>query len=336
MGGSNLRKSQGFLCRAAVFLAVAVPTVTALAGCGGGGGGPTVVYKGTEDPAPITTTDADTLTASVVTAQEFNFPALASFTKVGGPAAGYLPGGFDPAALHRALGALAKAGDGARMSVKVNQDCPGGGSLTLEAPSSQATTGTFKETFFQCDLGDGFVINGSVTDDVSVSTSTHDVGRVRMNLGMTLSGAGFLFLADADYDMDSAALQDHTTGDFEYWDVAGDTGMRIQNMDATQTYANVTDWGDDCALTEDYTMTVSDAVFGMVDMATTTPVTYSVNKCTNPGPVSGGPIVLTGEGGGTITLTPLSTTQATVEVDVDGDATPELSATMLWTDLGFN
>jgi hypothetical protein len=334
MGGVTMRTIRGALRGAAALLAMTA--LAAAPGCGGGGGSAPVVYKGSEEPAAITTADADALTAAVVTAQEFNFPALSNFTKAGGPAPAGLPAGFSPVQLHRALHALGKAGDGARLAVKVSQGCPGGGTLTLEAPSAQATTGTFKETFSACDLGDGYVVNGTITDDVATSTATDDAGRVRMNLSMALADASFMFMADAHYDMNSGTLQNATTGAFEFWDVANDLGMRIQDMDATQTFANTTDWGQDCALTQDYTMTVFDAVFGSVDLATTSPVTYSGNRCTNPGPASGGPIVLTGKDGGTITLTPLSATQATLDVDVDGDAAPELTATANWADIGFD
>jgi hypothetical protein len=335
MGGAIMRTARTVLRGAAALLAT---TALAMApGCGGGGGSSTPVYKGSEAPATISVADADSLTAAVMTASSFNFPALASFTKSGGalPGSPDVAGVFNIERLHRAMLGLGKAGDGARQSVKVRQDCPGGGSLTVQAPSATATTGIFKETFSRCDLGDGFQINGGVTDDVATSTATTDIGTVQMSLSMTLSGAQFRFLADADYDMDSSTLVNHTIGDFEYWDVAGAVGMRIQDMDATQTFADATDWSDDCALTDAYAMTVYDSVFGAVDVATTGPVTYSVNKCTNPGPVSGGDIVLTGDAGGTITLTPLSTSQATLAVDVDGDSSPELSATALWTDLGF-
>jgi len=323
---------------AAAYLATTVLAV--VAGCGGGGGGATVVYKGVETPAVVSVADADTLTASVVTAQEFNFPALASFAKPGsGATASGVPAGFDPARVHRAMGAavgaLGKAGDAARYSAKFTQACPSGGSAVFEVPDLLATTGIFKETFFQCDLGDGFLINGSVIDNVTVATATQDAGTVYMNLSMSFSGQAFQFSAQSTYDLNSATLVDHTTGDFEFWDSVNDVGMRIEDMDATDTYADVSDWDADCALTSDYTMTVYDAVFGMVQMATTTPVAFTVNACVNPGPSSGGPIVITGDGGGTITLTPLSTTQATFAVDVDGDTVAEATSTELWVDLGF-
>jgi hypothetical protein len=319
----------------AAVLAVAIPAL--LAGCGGGGGGSSVVYKGSEDPAPITSADATDLTAAVVTAQAFNFPALAAFTKAGADATTpeEVLAGLSPKRLHEAMMGLGKAGDGARLSVKITQPCPEGGSVTIEAPSDTATTGTFRQTFFQCDLGDGFLINGSLVDTVTAATATVDAGSLLMNLSMSLSGASFQFSANATYNLDSGALQDSSTGDYEFWDNVNDMGMRIQGMDITETFANVTDWGDDCALTSDYAMTVFASDFGGVDIATTSPVVFTTNQCINPGPSSGGPIVITGADGATITLTPLSTSQATVDVDEDGDTVTDATSTELWVDLGF-
>lgn len=330
-----MRKSQGFLCRTGVFLAVAVPTVVALAGCGGGGGGAApVVYKGLEDPAAITAANAQPVAGAVVTAKALDFPAVASFTKSGaaGPAA---PRGLIDrfGLVHRRARQLGKTGEVVRGAVSVNTDCPDGGSVTLTAPSLSATTGVFLGTYYQCDLGDGFVINGTVRDTVTESTATRDAGNVVMNLSMSFGGLSYLFVTDVVYDFDGGALRDVTTGRLEYWDVAADEGIRIEDMDVTETYADVTDWGNDCVLTEDYTMTVYDAAYGSVALATTTPLIYTVSACVNPYPSSGGPLVLTGDAGATVTLTPVSTTQVDFEVDEDGDTVPEVSTTLNWADL---
>lgn len=328
-----MRTKRGFL-RAVAVVAGAALAVVDLAGCGGGSSS-RGVYKGTEAPAEITVSGADLLTFAVVSDFGFNLVSLAHFAKVeaaGAPG----PAGVPALALvHREVRRLAKAGDGARRSVKFQQTCPGGGHVSFEVPSLSAQIGTFKETFHQCNFGGGFVIDGPVTDHVATVTATREVGDARLNLHVVLGGDAFRFRGSTGYDLDSAALRNRTTGEFEYWDSANDFGFRLRDLDATVRFASAIDWNDDCALTEDYTVTVFESLFGMVEMATTNPVTYTGNQCTNPGPSSGGPIVLTGDGGGTITMTPFSTTQASFAVDVEGDAVPERTTTELWADLGF-
>lgn len=306
-----------------------------LAGCGGGSSSSSGVYKGTEAPAEVTLADADLLTFAVVSDFDFNLVSLAHFAKVGG-AGVPVPADLRALALvHREVRRHAKAGDGARQSVKYNQTCPGGGYVSFEVPSLGAQIGTFKETFHQCNLGGGFRVDGPITDHVATVTATKEVGSAQLNLHVELGGDAFRFRGSTGYDLDSAALRNRTTGEFEYWDAANDFGFRLRDLDATARFAGALDWNDDCALTDDYTVTVFDSLFGMVEMATTSPVTYTDNQCTNPGPSSGGPIVLTGAGGGTVTVTPFSTTQASFAVDLEGDAVPERTTAELWADLGF-
>jgi len=322
-----MRATRGVLRAAAAVLLV-------LAGCGGGSSGG--VYKGTTDPAEIGLADADLLTKAVATDYGFDLTSLAHFAKPGGGAAPMPARLLGLALVHRDARLLPKAADGARRSVKLNQDCPSGGTVTLEVPSLTAATGTFRETFHQCDLGGGFLLNGPVTDTVTTSTATKEIGTARLDLSVELGGEAFRFAGSTGYNLNSGTLRNHTTGDFEFWDAAGDLGFRIRDQDTTSGYANLTDWNDDCPLSDDYTMNVADSLFGAVDVATGSAVTYTGNKCTNPGPASGGPIVLTGARGGTIPLAPLSTSQVSFAVDLEGDAVPERTTTELWTDLGFD
>ena len=328
-----MRHARGSL-RGVALGGAAILVTAVLAGCGGGGGGSAVVYKGSETPATITAGNAQDLTTAVVTAEGLDFPAVASFTKPGGeasPMTGDLLHRFG--FVHRQIQALGKSGDVARMSLKFTQPCPDGGSVTLEAPSLTAETGLFKGTYNQCDLGDGFLINGTVSETITISNTTAQVGSVHMSLSMSFGGASFRFAGDVTFDSDLVAFTDTTMGDYEYWDSVAAEGMRLADMTMTETFADAFNQDAGCPITRDYTMTVYDAVFGSVTMATTAPVVYTTDACINPNPSSGGPIVVTGLGDATVTLTPVSTTQVDFDVDTDGDTVPEISTTLNWTDL---
>lgn len=247
------------------------------------------------------------------------------------------PGGrtLSPGRLHRTLRGPAEAGDGARRSVKTDQDCPGGGHLTIEQPSLTDTVGRFRIIYVACDLGDGLKIDGSVSDVLATSTPTNEVGHVELNLAMASDAESFQFQAIADYSLNGVTLLDHTAGDFEFWDVNRDLGMRLRGMDLTARFADLDAWNDDCAFLDDYRMTVFDSFFGSVDLRTASPVGYADNECLNPGPASGGPIVVTGAGGGRITLTPFNASVATMQLDADGNGVPERTTAPTWGDLGF-
>lgn len=326
-----MRHARGSLRGVATGVA-AMLAAAMLAACGGGGGGSAAVYKGSETPATISAGNAQALTTAMVTAEGLNFPALSGLTKAGAdapPAPGDLLRRFG--FVDRQVRALGKSG--ARMVVKLTQPCPDGGSVTLSAPSLSATTGTFTATYSQCDLGSGFLVNGTASETITTSTTSAQVGGVVMHLSMAFGGQSFRFAADVAFDTDLVGFTNLTTGDYEYWDDAAAEGMRLENMTLTETYADGTDQDIDCPLTRDYAMTVYDAVYGSVTMATTAPVAFTTNECINPDPSSGGPIVISGLGGATITLTPVSTTQVDFAVDVNGDTVPEVSATLNWTDV---
>lgn len=307
---------------------LAAGLVARLTGCGGGSsGGGSSIYKGLETPAVISAGNAAALARDVGSAIHYPFPIVDYLLKP--------QGHFAPGRLHRTLRGLAKPGDGARQSVKVDQDCPGGGHRTNEMPSLTDTVGVFRVTYFGCDMGDGFKIDGSVADVLATSTGTNEVGHVQMNLAVASDTESFQFQAAADYSLNGATLRDHTAGDFAFWDVNRDLGARLRGVDLTAGFADVDAWNGDCAAFDDYRMTVFDSFFGSVDVRTASPVQYAGSECLNPGPSSGGPIVLTGAGGGTISLAPFTATLATVALDADGDGTPELVAQPAWADLGF-
>lgn len=308
-------------------------------GGGGGGGGDLGVYTGTTTAVPITAATGTATATTALNEANLNTPVLAILTKPGGGAVtlGDLLRRMSRHG-HRA-GSVGAGKADARLATKQTFTCDATGTYTEEDGTNASGVGPFKTTFTDCDFGDGVVINGTDTDNVALASVTGAGemyrGHEAIQTTMQFAGDDYKFRGEIDYDEDGVALKDRHTGTLELWNQTAADGFRLQNVDLTETFADQAAWNDFCVNTSDWTGRVFDGATGFVDAATTTPLAWTTDDCDNPGPSSGGPIVLSGDADGEVVVTPLSDTQASVATDEDGDGTPEGTSTEVWSALGY-
>jgi len=222
----------------------------------------------------------------------------------------------------------------AKRATPVNETYHGSisGTLTITGSLDANTgTGNLTMTYTNYNDGDGYTADGTVTARIDGYDFMYD-----MITDMTMNFK-LLTLRSAIYDMSmsgSMRLQesaqtnsDTMTINVVTRDNASKETSRFENYVQTTTYDNIM---MPTSASETYTGRVYAEKYGYVDVSTISPCMY-----TNPqaAPDSGGPIIFSGAGNTKARITPLSTSNVSIEVDDDGDDVFEAQNAYSWGDL---
>lgn len=312
------------------------------AGCGGGGGGGSGQPSATGDGANISADNAEAIAGDVVTGV-METGELGEFGALGGlPTASSFVNG----SLSKTASALASKSQGGLASRGLLQaafgpevtDCELAGTLTVSAkfkdPGTLTAGDEVSMSFDRCDNGEGETVDG----DLSV--------RIRSFQGDFLSGS---FAVNATVDFKTLSF----TEDDETGTVNGDFSLSIDTTDYPTVVLShssdslrLTDGNETLVLADWITTLVVDessqpsayslTAEGNIDVPRHGSVSYEVLE-----PLTGfgddhpdaGVLFIEGGGGGNITITALSNTQARLEMDYEGDGIVDETVTVTWDEL---
>jgi hypothetical protein len=316
--------------------------LAALVGCGGGGGGgggatDLGVYDGVSTPADLSSASSGTVAETVMNAANLNAAEIARFSKAGGQPS--LANNVLTDFVNRAMGhkttARGKTENGPQPRFQFS--CGSGGFLDQNDATNMNGEGVLSTTYTNCNLGDGVVINGLETDNTTFWSTDGNVivGHYSADVTLAAFGATYHFKFGLNYNLNGNQLKDALSGTFELWDATNSNGFRVQNLVEKNTFTSLIDWNNDCIKTSDLSTRIFDGQIGYLDVNTTTPLSWTINDCSSPGPSSGGPLVMTGANGAAVAVTPLNDFSASVAIDPDGDGVFEAPIGFSWAAIGF-
>ena len=309
----------------------------AASGCGGGGGGSsTLSFTGNTDPAVITQNNAAPLVASVFLGSSASGTITVQGISAVGSSEGVPVGTNLPRVTRYLAGAVLQimgSDKGAPISIAsipIDETEPcGSGSMRLHGTLNDDFTGTVAFDFDRCRDGD-VAIDGAGTlriDSFDMNRSAIIDGTMTFSL-LTFSAPGSDFSMSGSMRLQSTFATDTETltSNLVIKDNDSSAMWETQNFVIRTRY-------DSIFMPSNYSESWSgrfyDSVLGYVDIATNQPMFFSNIFIEYPD--GGGELVLNGAGDTSIRVSMLSGTQVMLELDLDGDSSYELSATVLWT-----
>jgi hypothetical protein len=332
--GPSVRAFTGsiVLRTAALLLSAALAACSGGGGGGGGGGGSTapLVYTGNTSAANISGTNAALLVANVVGGSDASGAFLS--------AASGSDSGARPFALrlNRALrGTPGLSGSNGRQltSVPVNETDPcDSGTVSLSGDINQNTgTGTLNVTWNNCRTGNDTLNGaGSVRVDAfdfgfrAVTDGTFTFQRVTLTTpSITGTVSGSLRL-----QVNFANSSETTTANLITLDGSGKMTM-TQNFVVIDTFNTL--FAPPSSFTERVSGRLFDSTHGFIDITTDQALVFPTITQRFP---SSGRLILTGANNRHVRVITFSSNAVTLGLDLNGDGSSEVSASLKWTDLG--
>jgi hypothetical protein len=311
----------------------------AASGCGGGGGGggsSTLSYTGNTDPAVITRDNAAPLVMMLLGSAESGAITVQDVSEAGSaegvPAGTYLPrvARYLTDAAQQIVRATTSPNSIASMPIDESMPCDGG-SMRLHGTLNDDGIGTVEFDFNRCRDGDA-MMDGAGTlriDRWDMSRSPPEIIDSTMTFSLlrfSAPGSDFSMSGSARMQSDFPADTETSTLNLVIKDNDSSALWKTQNFAIRTVY-------DDISAPSNYRESWSgrfyDSVLGYVDIVTNQPMRYSNFFAEYPD--GGGELVLNGAGNASIRVSMVSGTQVMLALDLDGDSSYELSATVLWT-----
>ncbi len=325
----------------------AMLALAALAACGGGGGGDgggggggngtqPVTYSGNSSAAAVSTSNAGTLTSSVIGG---NVGAAAALGVSGGSgpdaAQGLVDVGRSLSRTFRATLSQPRRPDGtARLAFAINIDqtdaCTNGGTVRIVGVLSDSGIGTLAVIYSGCRVGIDAVSGQGTMQieafDLGLLLPTNSVisfARLTVRgpgLSVDMSGSFRLVLnpgAKSESLIQNIVSLNNNNGRM----------TKSENLVFFDVY-------NDFFFPTSYVETISGRVFhsvhGFVDIVTNVPLVFSTLAQAFPG---SGEMLLTGAGNARVRVTAVSPTVAGLSLDLDGDGVFERDVRLAWLDL---
>jgi hypothetical protein len=331
--------------RSLSYLAIA----TALAGCGGGssgGGGSSPSLSGT--PVTITTANGDEVAGEVATAAD-SAVGTGNLGPTMLPTAVVISGGPDtPSLAEVARDQLARAAEAAASAaphvasgilIEDSIDCSGGGRIVFSFDDAdddlELSSGDTMSIDFRNCVETGLTMDGgmsltgvSITGDYTLEMAGSFAAAFDFN-NLSMSFEGQTMSIDGDMSISSSTADGITLAT----DVSGQSLTLSAGVDTVRLESYVfssTEDGMGYSLEETGRL-LSSALDGSVQFETLAPLTGFDIELDYPS--GGGPLVITGAAGGTVTLTPQGGDMVEVAIDTNGDDSPESIQTLTWDEL---
>ena len=335
------------------WIAASLMATFLLGGCGGGGsdgggGAGSVEYTGNTQAANITEANTneianETFTGSDVASATSNptFTANTDNSRNSAFAVSKLLGHVDSlsqAAKNRTSRNLADGLTNPQLTYDISNTCPSGGTVRLFGEVDDVTRiGSLNVAYSDCSDGD-VVVNGSATLRANAYNADIDEYTDAELIYDNLHVVGVDPSDRIDWQIGASLhVEQLYTDDLDPFTIISTINLTLkENIGGAQyKYENyVTEVEFDQYLARSTAdVSVSGRLYhwihGYVDVETTTSLHYtSVEPLTYP--VSGGPLIYTGESNKKIRLTPVSATLVNVAADTDGDDFYEYSITVPW------
>lgn len=330
--------------RSLSYLAIA----TALAACGGGssgGGGSGPSLSGT--PVTITTANGDVVAGEVATAAD-SAVGTGNLGPTMLPTAVVISGGADtPSLAEVARDQLTRAAEAAASAaphvasgflIEDSIDCSGGGRIVFSFDdadnNAELSSGDTMSIDFRNCVETGLTMDGgmaltgvSITGDYTLTSAGSFAAAFDFNdLSMSFEGQTM----SIDGDMSLSSSNDGVT---LVTDVSGQSLTLSAGVDTVRLESYLFSYTQDGMgySLEETGRLLSSALDGSVQFETLAPLTGLDIELDYPS--GGGPLVITGADGGTVTLTPQGGGMVEVAIDTNGDDTPESIQTLTWDEL---
>jgi hypothetical protein len=323
--------------------------LAALAGCGGGGGGGDGVvplaYSGNTNQAAVTTGNAAKLTANVMgdndAAAIIGPLSVAPSGPVQTPSIGFadvarsLHRAFRDTLSHAQRASAAQPLKSAAIPINDTFACDGNiGSVRITGTLNDNGTGTVNVAYIGCNLN-GLILDGPATMRIDVfdlgfllpTDFTVSFPRITLRGAGISSDVGGSLRAQLNIGANTETTTlnvvslDNNTGDM----------TKSENLVLVAVHVNIL---SPTSFTATITGRSFDGVHGFVDVTTPTQLAFGSTNQLFP---DSGQLLLTGvpEGAGnrTILVTAQSSTMTQLELDTNGDGTPDNTALLKWTDL---
>jgi len=311
-----------------------------LSSCGGGGGGGDTVaitYSGNTDQAVVTTNNAATLVSNVMGDAAASGGITASRGIAGAPSqnvdqvrlAHQLNQHLRDTMMQTVAAQPAKLRTSAKIDVDETDPCESG-SIRITGTLNDDGKGTVTATYNNCRFSDE-KLNGQATiridgfnfDFFIITNATYSFSALTLttsNFSVSLSGS-----------IHSRIFISPNTERLTVNIVTRDNGS--SHMTKTENLM-IVDVYDDVLSPNSFSETISgrvfDSVHGFVDISTLAPLIFStINQFFS----NSGQLVLSGAGSTSIRVTTVSASIVVLELDLDGDSTHEIAATLRWVDL---
>jgi len=304
------------------------------------------VYSGNENAAVITAANARTLAADVVGSASVSLivagieAGQARVQTPGSVLTGLRLNRYVRDALNRVAASRRST---ATLVVQETAPCGVSGTITFSGTLNDATlTGTLLVTFGAC-AESNYVLNGQLTFRIDAYDPTYNFftdttasfSALQVKTLTTIAFPGFPMRTVVEDVTAGGSLRSQVTitanreqisGNLVTRDNASGRLHKINNLVFIVDYNFV-------LFPSSYNLSISsarvfDSVDGYVDVTTNTPWFFAALDHIFPS--SGGSLVLVGAQNARVAVTPVSTTQAKVELDLDANSVYELSSTIPW------
>lgn len=314
-----------------------------ISGCGGGGGGSDgggggdqtggISYVGLTTQAQLTPSNANRIFGLFWTAgSSSELASPASKTAAARPTASAATVG------DTIVAALAKKFmfnvTGVKSLVPINETVQGqvSGTLTLSGSVDDSTgTGSVVMTYADFNDGNGYSYDGGVTMRIAgFDPAAGVITDATMSCTILSARSAAVDFSISGSIRMQVLLQSNSeviTIDLDGRDNRAKETFRFANFVLTSVYDSLT---SPTAFTQTYSGRFYLERFGYVEINTVSPCLFAEFQ-SDPG--SGGPIVLAGAGNSSVKVTPLSTSQVTIELDAEGDGIFESKKNYAWSNL---
>jgi len=316
----------------------------AASGGGGDGGETSLVYSGNTDPAVITRSNATRLVGNVIIGQTIIDSSSAGTARPGTPldttATGIGLADF-PGRLARRIRAAISAEPGivstargaqARTPVDAIEPCDNsGGSIHVTGYIDDDGTGTLTLDFINC-LDGTETLDGAITIQVlafdfglfipvdsiySASLITLTSPTINVSIALSIHSRISIATNSEQSTVNSIVARNNVTGEM----------IMITNEVSSVQYDNIF---SPSSISENLSGRIYDSTYGYVDFVTLAPLIFSSITQEYP---QGGQLLLTGGLNSGIRLGVISATHTTIALDLDGDASFEITFTLAWTEI---
>jgi hypothetical protein len=294
-----------------------------------------IVYSGKTTPAVITSSNAKTLAGasfnrSDVAPDISDSAAPSSLSQKSQVAR--VSSKIARATRHKTLKARSKIQSAPDIREEISITLHGRISGTATVTGVVNTDGTGRQHVFydQFDDGDGFILlNGAMTYEVQAYDPVLDI-----DTAATLTFSALTYKDPVSYFSISGIIDSEITVNENT--ILLTINTTVEDQDTLRQFKaenySIKEVYDSLSHPSRYSRTLSgrlyDSTEGYVDVVTSTPLFFS--SYLQPFPNAGGPVLLTGQDGAQIRITPLSTTRVRIEVDSEGDGTFEMAVVLLW------
>jgi hypothetical protein len=328
--------------RAARLLTIGLSPVL-LIGCGGGGGGdtaPAVVV----DPVTLTSQNAPIVAAAVVQTT-LEGGTLGSFAGLGGGTGGVLRA--RDSQLFAKLGEIQKSQtESLRSKAQIGalQDtippettaCLNAGTVTVSGqvsnPLTLSPSDTFMLLFSACDDGAG-VVSGTYAMRITSFSGDLLSGSFSFGVMVTLSGFQITDAGETVTANGTVAVSLNTTATPTLSISVTSTALTVSDGTSTHTLSDFSLMQFVDELTSAYTMTVSGALTSSAFAGRVTFSTVAALQSDGAGYAFGGELTIMGAGNASIDVIVLDSVLIRLEIDLNGDGTPDELVDTTWDDL---